>query len=97
MGLGGPQPGAVAESGRGARRVLAIEPWGLPGHMSVINGILWGRGKRGVRAEPRVRPVGGGLRVKSCTLALSSRLFPTLPPPATVIRLGVAMVTGEVT
>lgn len=72
--------------------------WNLSRLSSVIHGILWGQGKRGVQCRSQGQAsVGGGLGLKSCTPALSSRLVPTLPPPATVIRLGVAMVTGEVT
>lgn len=40
---------------------------------------------------------GGESKSQSFTMTSLSRFFPTLPPPATVIRLGVAMVTGEVT
>lgn len=40
---------------------------------------------------------GGESKSQSFTMTSLSRLFPTVPSPATVIRLGVAMVTGEVT
>lgn len=40
---------------------------------------------------------GGESKSQSFTMTSLSRFFPTLPPPATVIRLGFAMVTGEVT
>lgn len=54
--------------------------------------------REGSGAEPRAQASFQGVpRQGSCTLASLSKLFPTLPPSAIVIRLGVAMVTGEVT
>lgn len=41
--------------------------------------------------------LGDARRLGNCTLASFWRFFPTLLPPDIVIRMGVAMVTGEVT
>lgn len=61
-------------------------------------GILWGHDKRKVWCRTQGSgQFAGGSETKSGTLASLNRLFPTLPPSAIVIRLGVAMVTGEVT
>lgn len=63
-------------------------------HVAVIMGSFWDM-TRGVWCRTQGSDQFEGS--ESYTLASLSRIFPTLPPSATVIRLGVAMATGEVT
>lgn len=56
-------------------------------------GILWGYGRKESSAEPGAQASLGVSKTKLHPGFIKQ----ALPPPATVIRLGVAMVTGEVT